>query len=315
MSTIATTSQAATASPLKHLVTQYPLVAYFVIAFVGAWLLWLPLVLARNGFGFLPFDLPSYPFVILGTFTGPTLAAFIMTALTEGKAGLHHLLSRYVQWRVGIQWYLLAIFALPVLFILATSLTPDAPSIASLHTPADVLSIILTFLVGVLLLIFIGPLGEEPGWRGFALPRLQKGRGPVVGSLLLGLLWGAWHVPLWFVAGSGHSGLLNFMTFVGGTMLGSIFITWVFNHTKGSLLVMILLHAAQLSTISILGVLFPGYNTSLSQLLGLAVVAALIIVFTRGRLSYKPNRVVQFVEASQSAETPSTVEVEHTAHS
>ena len=115
MSSIVTTSQPATSSLLKRLIRGHPLVAYFVIAFAGTWAFLLPFALSRNvnGLGLLPFTLPDIAFLIafvLGTAAGAALASLAVTAVTSGKAGLGLLLRRCVQWRVGIGWYLIAIF-------------------------------------------------------------------------------------------------------------------------------------------------------------------------------------------------------------
>src|SRR5689334_22873260 len=107
MSTITSPSQSVTPSLLKRLIIGHPLMAYFVIAFAGTWLLILPVVLARNGLGLLSLTFPFlgiFGIFMLATFTGPTLAAFIVTATTRGKAGVRQFLRRYVQWRVGVQW-------------------------------------------------------------------------------------------------------------------------------------------------------------------------------------------------------------------
>src|SRR3989442_6545905 len=109
MTTIATTSQPATSSSIKRLLTDHPLVAFFVIAFAGTWIVFLPLLLASNGLGLLPFSLPVVPFQTIGAFAGPTLAAFIVTAMTSGTTGLRQVLHRIVQWRVGLGWVLLGL--------------------------------------------------------------------------------------------------------------------------------------------------------------------------------------------------------------
>ena len=117
MSTITTTSQSATSSSLRRLIKRHPLVAFFVLAFAGAWIVFVPLLLARNGLGLLPFSLPVGPFQTIGAFAGPTLAAFIVTAATSGAAGLRQLLRRIGQWRVGAGWYLLALLGYPLLYV------------------------------------------------------------------------------------------------------------------------------------------------------------------------------------------------------
>src|ERR1700730_882369 len=104
MSVLPLTSQLATSSPLRRFISHHLLVAYFVLAFAGAWIIWLPLVLAKNGFGVFPYTFPSlqiYILEVLGTFMGPTLSAFLLSAVMSGKTGLRQLLHRYVQGRIG----------------------------------------------------------------------------------------------------------------------------------------------------------------------------------------------------------------------
>src|SRR5947209_12382460 len=126
-----TPSQSATASSLKQLIVRHELVAYFSIAFAGAWLTVLPLVLSKTGLGLLPFSLPSLPCLMLGALAGPTLAAFLVTAASSGKAGVLHLLRRYVLGRVGIQWYVLVLVVQPVVIILGLSVwLGPAPMVA-----------------------------------------------------------------------------------------------------------------------------------------------------------------------------------------
>src|SRR5947209_19133618 len=164
MSTVTATSQPAIASPLRRLITGHQLVAYFVIAFAGPWLTSLPVILARNGFGLLPFTLPFigiFGINMLATFTGPTLAAFIVTAATSGKAGVRQFLRRYVQWRVGIQWYLIALFSILLVFLLSVSISlGKGPLVALIQQWALFFTL---FLPSVILFSLTDALGEEPG--------------------------------------------------------------------------------------------------------------------------------------------------------
>src|SRR5215471_8805268 len=128
MSTTTTTSQPAMSSPLKRLITEHPLLAFFVILFAGEWIVMLPLVLAQNGLGLLPYTIPqvgpypvSYYFSALAAMAGPTLAAFVVTAITAGKTGVRQLLRRYVLWRVGVRWYLLVFVGLPLIQLAVSS--------------------------------------------------------------------------------------------------------------------------------------------------------------------------------------------------
>src|SRR5215470_353734 len=133
MSTM-TTPSPETASPLTRLIRRHPLIAFFVIVFAGEWIVTLPLVLARNGLDLLPYTIPdvgpypvSYYFATLGAIAGPTLAAFTVTAITTGKAGVWQLLRRYVLWRVGIQWYLLVLVGVPLIQLALSSVFIGIP--------------------------------------------------------------------------------------------------------------------------------------------------------------------------------------------
>ncbi len=111
-----------------------------------------------------------------------------MTAATEGKPGIYRLLRRLVLWQVGWLWYLLVLIGVPAIVVLGFLTLPGA--MASLHL-SSFPQLVAFFPIFLLLEIFTSGLAEEPGWRGFALPRLQDRFGPLSGTVILGLLWGA----------------------------------------------------------------------------------------------------------------------------
>ena len=309
MSTPTATQQPTPSSSLKRLINRHPLVAYFVLAFAGTWIPLLPLVLSQDGIGLLAFRLPDVAagvLFILSGFTGPTLAAFIVTAATSGKAGVRHLLRRYVQWRVGVHWYLLVLFGYPIVFLLGASVVLGATPLNALIQQWPL--IFSSYLPSLLTFHLITRLGEEPGWRGFALPRLQQQYGALLGSLILGTLHAAWHLPLFFIPAFGVGALTipSFVTFVLSGMPHTLLWTWIYNNTRGSLLMMILVHSASGAAQSFLLQLIPVVPNEadvaiwINRVLG--ACALLIIIFTRGRLSYKPNHV------SQTADAPLTKE-------
>ena len=131
---------------------------------------------------------------------GPSLAAVVVVAYTKGRAGLRRWLTLCLQWRVGWRWVLLA-FAFPALCMglaAAAHLVPGGtlpPSPAAGHVGLPALTVLPIFLVG-------GPLSEEFGWRRFALPALQARWGWRVASVVLGIVWAVWHLPLFFSAGT-----------------------------------------------------------------------------------------------------------------
>lgn len=151
---------------------QHPLLSYFLIAFGFTWFYVLVfLVLLR-----VPLNLWTNIPIILG----PAVAAFTMISITEGKPGIHHFLRRFVLWRVNIVWYLLVLGGVPIVFVLSTIILPGA--LGSFHAlPLN--SWLLYPVTFILVLLVGGPLLEEPGWRGFALPRLEQQWGPLGSSL------------------------------------------------------------------------------------------------------------------------------------
>jgi membrane protease YdiL (CAAX protease family) len=139
---------------------------------------------------------------------------------------------------------------------------------------------------------FGGPLGEEPGWRGFALPRLQVLHGPLLGSLILAPLWALWHLPLFFIpSGDSPLTMFNLGLFLISITFSTIIYTWVFNNTKGSVLMTMLVHT---SNNAFLALLFSAFIVSVDDaliaIIGNGTLALLIVALTRGRLGYDHYR-------------------------
>ena len=271
---------------------RHPLLSFFLLAYILSWLTWLPYVLSEDGLGILALRLPSL-YVAIGGFTGPFLAGFLMTAVVSGRKGVHSLLKRFVLWRVSIGWYLFAIVGVPAIALLGVLALPGALTALTQHA---LVSSLLMYLPALIVTFLIAAGGEEPGWRGFALPRLQERYGPLIGTLLLGLLWGGWHFPLVLTVGYGggsNSSLIgelgtSLLQILEGTFI-AIVITWVFNNTKGSLLLAMLVHGALDATPlppDVQQTLSQQYNPLLPPIIGMGLLAVLIVIFTRGGLSY-----------------------------
>lgn len=171
------------------------LVRFFLLAYTLTWLCWLPIAAARAGW--LRLLLPEACLADLGQY-GPLLAALIFTCSEQGTAGLRRLVGAALHWRVSPMWLLGALLLPPGLYVAALQVhtwrTHSAPAAPPALTPE---ALLLTF---PFVLLTGGPLGEEIGWRGFALPRLQRYWAPPVASLVLGVLWAGWHLPLWWIA-------------------------------------------------------------------------------------------------------------------
>ncbi len=269
-----------------------PLLSFWVLSYAVTWALWTPMAIA----GIPAFNedshLPSL-WALPGIATGVTGTAFLMTAATQGRAGVRRLLQRLTEWRVGLVWYLVALLAIPLTELLLAAAFVDT-SVLRAITP-DALALYPAAFAGHFV---FGPLFEETGWRGFALPRMQHRFGPMRGTLMLGALWAGWHfflyLPGWIAAGAA-AGIANAAIFVAFTVSVSVLFTWLSNNTRASLLLVMLLHGsvngtatylqvlADRGTISPEAALFSaGIGTLGAALLGAAVVAAL----TRRRLGY-----------------------------
>ncbi len=266
-----------------------PLLAYFALAYAVSWALWLPYYLSQSGLGLLPIELPIL-LLVLGQY-GPAVAAFVTAAAGGGRPAVRALLRRHGQWRVHPGWYALAIVGPLLLLALPLVARVGAGPLRALGQDGPFL--LLEYLVGALVfkLVLGGALGEEAGWRGFALPRLQARYGALGGSLVLGALWAAWHAPHYLSpARVAQSPPLPFALSV---LAMAIIFTWVANRTGGSLVIAILLHAAINTVPPTLRPLVPdlgaGEFTAL-YVAGYVAVALLLVAATRGRLGYGPER-------------------------
>jgi membrane protease YdiL (CAAX protease family) len=322
MSTITTASQPATSSSLKRLIRRHPLIAFFVIAFAGEWIAFLPLVLAQNGLGLLPYTVPALGpisagnwFTVLASIAGPTLASLTVTAITTGKAGVRKLLRRYVLWRVGLRWYLLVLVGVPLIQLALSSVfLGTAPLTAFIQWWPLYFTV---FLPNVLIIGVATQIWEEGGWSGFAVPKLQQRFGAWRMTLIFGPLWALFHLPAFFVPGVIFQSKVDAITMVvqmvvliiAATLI-RIVMTWVFNNTKASILIAILLHAALDASnggSAYITHLLPASQNggyALVTLLLPLVAAVLLLIFTKGRLSYKPEPAPQLVEETQPAEMP-----------
>ena len=261
-------------SRITALVKRHRLVTFFVLAYALSWWAWIPYAI-----GAFPTPIASF---------GPFLAAIVVLALTEGKSGLLGLFRRMVRWRVAPGWYVVALLLPAVLAVAATVLNvllgAEPPSAAELNAWTGLFA---TFAI-VLLIPGFGGAWEEPGWRGYAVPRLQSGRSALVASLILAALIAGWHLPL-MVAGQVHYSDIVLI------FAGVIVFNWVFNNAKGSVLIIMLMHAANNAVSgSFFSPMFTGADSvRQSWLLALvwAVVAVVVIaVFGPTNLSRKYPR-------------------------
>jgi membrane protease YdiL (CAAX protease family) len=221
---------------------RHPLVSFFTVAYAFSWAVWAPIVASARGW--VTWEVP-YALYYFGSF-GPIVAALLVTALTEGGSGVRALLARVLKWRVAARYYAFAVFLPCALFFIAVAgnrlVLGEWPRL-SLLGEADYLPALGPAGVLGLWLVTYG-LGEEVGWRGFALPHFQKTRTAASATLALAMLWAFWHLPAFFFRDTYvELGLLGFPMFAIVLIFAAMVLTWLYNSTRGSLLLVILFHA------------------------------------------------------------------------
>jgi uncharacterized protein len=252
---------------------KYGIIVFFAMTYLFSWIVWIPIALSSQKIFYLQFS--PYLGIIIGGF-GPFLTALILTMAEQGWPGIKSLFKRLLQWQVGIQWYIfILLFPAAIIFtaVFITSLLANEP--INIPNIGDWRVILLVFIVT----LFIGgPIGEELGWRGYALPKLEETRNSLLASLIVGLGWGMWHLPLFWIQGSLQAGI-PLLWFMVSILAESVVYTWIYNSNGGSLLLMVLLHTSINAWAKLL--LLPAITNSLSPMLitfSLEVFFAFILI-------------------------------------
>ena len=283
--------------PSRATTSAFPL-KYVLVAFAFTWFFWLLAILEARG---LISSLPV-PAMFFGS-VGPMVAAVVITAQESGRAGLRSVLSQIVRWRVAPFWYGVALLGPIVVQLVAMALHVvlggQPPDLSAM------VGVLPTVLVSfVYMLIQVG-IGEEVGWRGHALPKLQAVYSALLSSVVLGVIWTLWHQPLFFNPATGYS-ITPFWVFLIFMLPVSILITWVFNSTAGSVSIIMILHAMLNASGSPLWRAIPDYSTReatttavtthlyLVQAAVLWVAAvAVLVVYGALNLSRRPRQIAQ----------------------
>jgi membrane protease YdiL (CAAX protease family) len=303
MSTPTAIQQSAPPSALGRLVARHPVATFLVMAFTVS--ITIAFVRLRtNG------DIdqsPSYQYLVgfLEHLFSVALPAFLVVAAIHGKTGVRDLARRSLRWRVGARWYLIALFGLPIASVLCASVIYG---VAPLNALVDNWELLFTLILPSLLIhiVFLNTI-EEIGWLGFLQARLQDQYGPWKACLLVEIPFALWHLPGLL---SDTGGQLSLALVYGGVLgifqlCGRFVIMWLYNNTNRSVLLAGIFHATFNTTINtyagqVIPVPAEPWFFIVSGIV--AVAAVLIVVFTRGRLSYKPEHV------SKTTEAPSTKE-------
>lgn len=261
----------------KTFVMRHPVVTYFVLTFLISW----GGILVVLGPGaFTGATAPTeglLPLVYLAMFAGPSVAGILMTGLVDGKAGFHDLRSRLFRWRVDVRWYVVALLTAPLVVtavLLPLSLS-SAGFLPGVFASDDMVSLLV---IGLAAGLMTG-LCEELGWTGFVIPRLRLRYGILTTGLIVGLLWGAWHFPLF--SGGDLSGALPLALFLPMQLFTflpayRVLMVWVYDRT-GSLLVAMLMHVSLTASTLILQPLDVAGMRALTYDLVLAAALWLLI--------------------------------------
>jgi membrane protease YdiL (CAAX protease family) len=260
---------------------QRELVLFFILTFLWSWIFWLPKVLDTAGIMTLSGSINF----ILGTVAvfGPSVAAFGLSYRRNGFEGVRQLWKRGWDFRFKKIWLLPALFLMPVIGVVT------ALAVSLLGYPIEwQYGLPPIMIVPVFLLLFLtNAIPEEFGWRGYALDRLQQRWSALSASLILGLIWGVWHLPLFFTSGSvQHDASIPIWQYIFQTIILAVLYTWLHNNTGRSVLVAFLFH----TTGNLTSALIPTYTTPQGRWIGFAIqlLVAVIVV-----LVWKPQHLAR----------------------
>lgn len=263
------------------------LIQFFAIAIGFTWLFWIPDALGKRGV------LPDAIWTNLGFFGawGPLVAVLYLVAKKKRLDGIKNLLKKGTDYKFGKGWWAVILLLFPALISIAYIISISTEGVVP-PSQAEGQYWFLPFIFFSVLFTG-GPLQEEFGWRGYALPRLQTTYSPFVSSLILGFIWAIWHWPQFLVPHekTGMFYITPVWSFVLTVMAANFVYTWVYNHTNGSILGVLVLHTLMNLFLWIFPVLYTG--TGYLWILGLfAAAAAVVVLADRKNFFKKPQQAI-----------------------
>jgi membrane protease YdiL (CAAX protease family) len=262
-------------------VRRHPLISFFILVFVLTWAIQIPWVAGERGW--LPFQVPVALVLLQGWMPG--LAAVLVTGALGGRADVRALLRRIIIWRVNPVWYAVPIVGTAALWFGALALDPLFGG-SGLQLPAFSPDLVVGALLYLALFFVIN--SEELAWRGFALPRIQGRYGALGASVILGFIEGLFHLPYFFNPASDQAAT-GLPLFILGSIAGAILFSWLFNNTRGSVLLAMLFHTFANMWVSVFAAPVTDQVASQRAFTTMLVVAALLVlaIFGPARLSRK----------------------------
>jgi membrane protease YdiL (CAAX protease family) len=274
---------------------RHPLAVFFTLAFLLPWFVW-GTTLAQQS-GLIGWHIPES----LAFWLGLPIATYGAAALTGGWPAVKDLLVRLIRVKVHPIWYLTALLLPVFLVALVVVLAPLVGDRAEVGVAVSTGSLLGLFALN----IWMWLITEETAWRGFALPRLQERFNPLIASIVLGVAWALWHLPLFFIEDSFQS-QIPFIGFLISTVATSVLIGWVFNRARGSVLIAALFHASSDVAIAYSGVMTSGANLFWATI----VVQVLVAGAVSPNLARNPGKDVRpTLEASTTPRSATQVVV------
>ncbi len=221
----------------RHATKRTGLGAYVLISFLISWAIEIPLALRAQGIASFPIPFSLH---YLAAF-GPCVAGILLSWRENRISGLRELMSRLLRWRVGFVWWLVALSPLLLFLLVAVVMRLAHGAWLDFGILGHVSFLPDLGIGSVFLWLATYGFGEETGWRGYLLPRLQRNRNALSATLILGSIWALWHVPSFFYLQTvSNPGIL--LGFLLGVLAGAIFLTWLYNSSSGSILIVAVWH-------------------------------------------------------------------------
>jgi uncharacterized protein len=246
------------------------ILAFFALTFVWSWSVG---IFAQQSMA--QSSVMGTIFAIVSGF-GPSLAGIAVVFLFSGRGGFRNWLTRCLNWRIDWRWYSVAFFLPPTIMLLAIAIhaalggtVPTSPAIG--HIPLAIANFGLVLLVG-------GPLGEEFGWRGYALPALTAKLGWRSASLTIGVIWGLWHLPLFFMPSTPQAHM-PIVWFIVSTIAQSVTFAWLFSHTGQSIVPVLVMHTSINAWTNIIPIIPSGSDTQpFAIMIGIQTLIATVLL-------------------------------------
>lgn len=266
------------------MIRRYSLPLFFGLTFLFSWAIWVPMAL--DYYSLLPFRLDKNFVLVVRLFgtLGPAAAASLVTLLAGGRSALRKLWGQIGLWRVNWTWYAAAVIVFPSLVFL----TAGIYNLSHGSQPLLIQKVSPAALLVIMVIMTISVTGEEVGWRGFALPEMQKRWTALKTSLLLGTIHTLWHLPFWMILGELERYGWSYWLLSWAWILAlTIYMIWIMNNTGSSLLIVLLFHWS----LNVVTSAYLPLTTVVPAYLALVTIAWLLVLGILAR--YGPKRLVR----------------------